>query len=166
LAFDTINPPGRETPCATFIYDFLCTAGFDAQLHPMPDGRTNLVARVGNGTGRPLVFSGHLDTVPLGNQPWSVDPFSGNIREGRLYRRGSTDMKAGVAAFVCAAIEEVDIAIASADTDGYTVGEEFGQACAIFRWKGDVRKGKALGPTAHRCQLWPAPVKINQTHLT
>jgi succinyl-diaminopimelate desuccinylase len=60
LAFDTINPPGRKAPWDTFLYDLLCTEGFDAQLHPMPDGRTNLVAPVGNGTGRPLVFSGHL----------------------------------------------------------------------------------------------------------
>ncbi|MBU2867976.1 M20 family metallopeptidase [Pacificibacter marinus] len=104
LAFDTVNPPGNESSCAAFLYDLLAAAGFEAQLHPMPDGRTNLVAYMGNGTGKPLAFTGHLDTVPLGHQPWQVNPFAGDIIDGRLYGRGSTDMKAGVAAFVSAAI--------------------------------------------------------------
>ncbi|MGJ8545421.1 MAG: M20 family metallopeptidase [Sulfitobacter sp.] len=108
LAFDTVNPPGNETACAALLYDLLKAAGFDAQLHAMPDGRTNLVAQIGNGTGKPLAFTGHLDTVPLGNQPWQVDPFAGSITQGRLYGRGSTDMKAGVAAFVCAAIAQAE----------------------------------------------------------
>jgi succinyl-diaminopimelate desuccinylase len=108
LGFDTVNPPGNETSCAAFLYDLLVSAGFDAQLHPMPDGRTNLVAQIGNGTGRPVAFTGHLDTVPLGNQPWSVSPFAGEIIDGRLYGRGSTDMKAGVAAFVCAAVAQAE----------------------------------------------------------
>ncbi|MEM5477355.1 M20 family metallopeptidase [Pacificibacter sp. AS14] len=108
LAFDTVNPPGNETSCAAFLHDLLTAAGFEAQLYPMPDGRTNLVAYIGNGTGKPLAFTGHLDTVPLGNRPWNVSPFAGDIIDGRLYGRGSTDMKAGVAAFVCAAILQVD----------------------------------------------------------
>lgn len=108
LAFETVNPPGNETACAAFLYDLLTAAGFGVKLHPMPDGRTNLVAYMGNGTGKPLAFTGHLDTVPLGLQPWRVNPFSGDIIDGRLYGRGSTDMKAGVAAFVCAAIAGAD----------------------------------------------------------
>lgn len=108
LAFDTVNPPGNEASCAAFLYDLLKAAGFETQLHPMPDGRTNLVAQIGNGSGKPVAFSGHLDTVPLGNQPWRVNPFAGDIIDGRLYGRGSTDMKAGVAAFISAAIAQVN----------------------------------------------------------
>ncbi|WP_376870485.1 M20/M25/M40 family metallo-hydrolase [Albirhodobacter sp. R86504] len=66
----------------------------------MPDGRANLIAHLGSGTGEPLAFTGHLDTFPLGNQPWRTNPFSGEIRDGKLFGRGSTDMKGGVAAFV------------------------------------------------------------------
>jgi succinyl-diaminopimelate desuccinylase len=108
MAFDTINPPGNETPCAAFLHDLLVAAGFEARLHPMPDGRANLIASIGNGTGKPLAFTGHLDTVPLGNQPWSTDPFAGEIQDGKLFGRGSTDMKGGVAAFVCASIAQAN----------------------------------------------------------
>jgi succinyl-diaminopimelate desuccinylase len=56
----------------------------------------------------PLCFTGHLDTVPLGGQSWSVDPFAAVIEDGKLYGRGASDMKSGVAAFVAAAINFAD----------------------------------------------------------
>jgi acetylornithine deacetylase len=62
-------------------------------------GRHNLVARVpGTGRGRSLLLSGHIDTVPPGREPWRESPWSGAIRAGRLYGRGSWDMKGGLAA--------------------------------------------------------------------
>jgi succinyl-diaminopimelate desuccinylase len=102
VAFDTINPPGRERECLTWIAQQLDAAGFETQLLPMGEGRANLVARIGARDTPPLCFSGHIDTVPLGLAPWSRDPFAGEIVDGRLYGRGSSDMKAGVAAFLCA----------------------------------------------------------------
>ena len=50
-----------------------------------------------------MCFTGHVDVVPLGGKPWSQAPFAGDIVDGKLYGRGSSDMKAGVAAFVEAA---------------------------------------------------------------
>jgi succinyl-diaminopimelate desuccinylase len=50
----------------------------------------------------PLCFTGHVDTVPLGNASWSVDPFGGEILDDKMHGRGSTDMKCGVEAFVAA----------------------------------------------------------------
>ncbi|HWM81761.1 MAG TPA: M20 family metallopeptidase [Pseudolabrys sp.] len=108
VAFDTINPPGRERDCMTWIADQLDAAGFETQLLPMGEERANLVARIGASDEPPLCFSGHIDTVPLGLVPWSRDPFAGEIVNGRLYGRGSSDMKAGVAAFVCALCEQAD----------------------------------------------------------
>jgi acetylornithine deacetylase len=62
-------------------------------------GRHNLVARLpGTGRGRSLLLSGHIDTVPPGPKPWTGGPFSGAIRKGHLYGRGSWDMKGGLAA--------------------------------------------------------------------
>lgn len=103
VQFDTRNPPGDEAACAGFLADLLADAGFDVQAHPFAEGRTNLVAR-GAGAPRraPLCLSGHLDTVPLGEAPWSRDPLAGTIAGERLYGRGASDMKGGVAAMVAA----------------------------------------------------------------
>jgi succinyl-diaminopimelate desuccinylase len=105
IQFDTVNPPGNELGCAQHLDDLLRGAGFTTKLVPLGDGRANLVARAGRrGTRKPLVFTGHIDVVPLGTRPWSVPPFAGEVRDGKLYGRGASDMKGGVAAFVAAAI--------------------------------------------------------------
>ncbi|KFE36283.1 M20 family metallopeptidase [Thioclava atlantica] len=106
MQFDTINPPGNEAPCAQVLRDLLDAAGFETRLYPFGAGRANLVAWLGNGSAPQLGFTGHLDTVPLGAQDWRHDPFAGEIVEGRLYGRGSTDMKGGVAALVMACLAE------------------------------------------------------------
>ncbi len=105
VAFDTINPPGEERPCAEHLGRLLEDAGFSVSYHEFAPRRTSLVASIG-GTSEtpPLCFTGHIDTVPLGAAPWTVDPFAGEISDGKLYGRGTTDMKSGVAAFVVAAI--------------------------------------------------------------
>lgn len=126
VRYETINPPGNERPCAEHLGTLLEAAGFDLVYHPYGEGRASLVARIGGGAdAAPLCFTGHVDTVPLGGQPWSVDPFAAEIADGRLYGRGSSDMKSGVAAFVVAAVELAD---ALAGTPGLvlviTAGEE------------------------------------------
>jgi succinyl-diaminopimelate desuccinylase len=106
IRFDTINPPGNEQPCAEYLGALLEKAGFSINYYPMAEGRPNLIARIGGSADkRPLCFSGHLDVVPLGAAPWSVAPFGADIADGKVYGRGSSDMKAGVAAFVAAALE-------------------------------------------------------------
>ncbi len=127
LAFRTVNPPGEERACAAFLGDLLTRAGFSCTLQPVGDGRANLIARIGRGGPAPLVFTGHIDTVPLGAAPWSADPFAGDIRDGRLYGRGSSDMKSGVAAFVAAAISRAaDLAAGPEVVLAITAGEETG----------------------------------------
>lgn len=103
VAFDTINPPGNERACAEYLGKLLDDAGFSISYHEFDDRRTSLVARIGGSDDiPPLCFTGHIDTVPLGAAPWSVDPFSGEMSNGKLYGRGTSDMKSGVAAFVVA----------------------------------------------------------------
>ena len=69
----------------------------------------NLVASVGGGDGPHLAFNGHTDVVPPGpRDAWTRDPFSGAVRDGRLYGRGACDMKSGVAAFAAAAARHVE----------------------------------------------------------
>ena len=109
VRFKTINPPGAERACAERLASLLESAGFAVDLVPFGEGRAQLVARIGGTAGKlPLGFTGHLDTVPLGAQPWSVDPLAAEIADGRLYGRGSSDMKSGVAAFVTACNELAD----------------------------------------------------------
>lgn len=106
VRFRTINPPGAERACAEWLADQLERAGFSIDLVPFGDGRAQLIARIGGaGDKAPIGFTGHLDTVPLGAQPWSLDPLDGAIVDGKLYGRGASDMKSGVAAFVAASIE-------------------------------------------------------------
>src|SRR5687767_6760471 len=94
IGFNTINPPGTERPCAEHLAALLNAAGFEVELSAFGEDRAQLVARIGCIADRlPLAFTGHLDTVPLGDQPWSIDPFAGEIRDGKLYGRGSSDMK-------------------------------------------------------------------------
>lgn len=106
LRFNTINPPGDERACAEHLGGLLEAAGLEVAYHAFAEDRTSLVARLeGSGDKAPICFTGHIDTVPLGAQPWSKDPFSGEIRDGKLFGRGSSDMKGGVAAFVTATLE-------------------------------------------------------------
>lgn len=106
VRFNTINPPGEEEACARHLGRLLEAAGFRVEEHAFAPRRTSLVARIGDaGRGAPLCFTGHIDVVPLGGAPWSHEPFAAELSGGRIYGRGTTDMKAGVAAFVVAAAQ-------------------------------------------------------------
>ncbi len=106
LAFNTINPPGMERACARHLGAILEAAGFRVAYHEFAESRTSLVAEIGGDDGRPpICFTGHIDTVPLGAKAWTRDAFAGETDGDRLFGRGSTDMKGGIAAFVAAAVE-------------------------------------------------------------
>ena len=106
VRFDTVNPPGRERECGEYLARLLDQNGFQTRLVALDDTRASFVARRGRQRGKPLVFTGHIDVVPLGTRKWAGDPFGGEISGGRVHGRGSSDMKAGVAAFVTAAVAE------------------------------------------------------------
>jgi succinyl-diaminopimelate desuccinylase len=104
LRFDTVNPPGRERDCARYAGAMLEEWGFSVQFFEYEDRRTSVIARAGGSDKKaPLCLTGHLDVVPLGARAWAKDPFSGETDGDRLYGRGSSDMKAGVAAILLAA---------------------------------------------------------------
>ena len=103
VRIDSINPQTPERRCAELVGKLLEDAGYSVASHEFATGRTSVVARR-EGGGLPICFAGHLDTVPLGAAPWSRDPFGGEVDSGKLYGRGSSDMKSGVAAMVGAAL--------------------------------------------------------------
>ncbi|HEX7466294.1 MAG TPA: M20 family metallopeptidase [Usitatibacter sp.] len=134
LAFNTINPPGQERACAHLLGKRLEDAGFRVAYHEFAEGRTSLIARIGGGQAKPpICFTGHIDTVPLGAAHWHHDAFAGETDGDRLYGRGSTDMKSGIAAFMVAALE---LAPRLERTAGLTLvitaGEEIGCEGARF----------------------------------
>jgi succinyl-diaminopimelate desuccinylase len=105
IRFNTINPPGHERDCARHLARLLEPAGFTITEHEFGERRTSLVARLGGAADAPpLCFTGHIDVVPLGTRPWTHEPFAAELGDGRVWGRGSSDMKSGVAAFVVAAL--------------------------------------------------------------
>jgi succinyl-diaminopimelate desuccinylase len=104
LRFDTVNPPGREGDCARYAGAMLQEWGYAVEYFDYEEGRTSVVARAGVSDKKgPLCLTGHLDVVPLGAREWSRDPFAGETDGDKLYGRGASDMKAGVAAILLAA---------------------------------------------------------------
>jgi succinyl-diaminopimelate desuccinylase len=100
----TVNPPADTRACADILMRVLQTEGIEAELIEGSPGVVNVVARMrGDGSGKTLLLNGHIDTVPPGEQ-WTVDPFSGMLRDGMLYGRGSCDMKSGVATMLMAMV--------------------------------------------------------------
>lgn len=111
IRFPTVNPPGEAyRPCAEFVGTRLERLGFtteyiradgapgDSDLFP----RVNVVGRrEGRGPGRTVHFNSHIDVVEAGHG-WTLDPFAGIIRDGRVYGRGACDMKGGLAASIIA----------------------------------------------------------------
>ncbi len=137
IGFPTVNPPGEGyTPCAEHLGRRLEARGFEIGYH-RAEGvigdsarfpRTNIVARKeGRGPGPCVHFNGHIDVVPPG-RGWTVDPFAGEVRDGKVFGRGACDMKGGIAAAVIAveAILEAGTDFPGAIEISGTVDEESG----------------------------------------
>ncbi|MFI7612444.1 M20 family metallopeptidase [Nonomuraea terrae] len=176
------NDPARgrdERPAAELVEARMREWGWDPVVYEAAPGRPNVVAVVegGGGDGPTLMFEGHTDVVTEGDlSTWTVDPFGGEIRDGRLWGRGSADMKSGLAATlyatralqlagpfpgrikVCALADEEGLMIGAhhfvseglaAGVDGAIVAEpEAGEICAVA--KGALRLRVDLtGKMAH-----------------
>jgi succinyl-diaminopimelate desuccinylase len=100
----TVNPPGDEKLAADWLAMQLERMGFHPHVEDLGGNRANIVSVLkGSGEKPALVFNGHLDVVPPGDLPWTYEPFGGIQANGRLYGRGSSDMKSGLMAMVLAA---------------------------------------------------------------
>jgi acetylornithine deacetylase/succinyl-diaminopimelate desuccinylase-like protein len=101
IRLDTSNPPGREILAAQQLKRIFDESGIESSVYESAPGRGNIVARLrGDGSKRPVLLLGHLDVVGVERDHWTVDPFGGEIKGGRLYGRGAADMKSLVAAEV------------------------------------------------------------------
>jgi len=97
VGFDTVSR-NSNLELIHFARDYLAQHGIDSQLVPNADGsKANLFATVGPMTEGGIVLSGHTDVVPVTGQPWDTDPFTVVQKDGRLYGRGTCDMKSFIA---------------------------------------------------------------------
>ena len=115
IRLDTVNPPGNETAAAELLRAYLEPFGVECELYARVPERANLVARIpGRGDGPSLLLLSHTDTVLADPAEWSVDPWSGELRDGCVWGRGALDMKGQVAASA--------VAIASLAREGFEPG--------------------------------------------
>ncbi len=154
IRIPTVNPPGDAyEECARVIGRRLERGGFEVEYHAAegrPEHtrehpRLNVVGvRKGQGRGPVVHLNGHFDVVPAG-AGWSVDPFAGLVRDGRIYGRGSCDMKAGLAAALCAAeaLRRAGVSLAGTLEISGTVDEESGGFAGVAHLaeKGRIKKG-------------------------
>jgi acetylornithine deacetylase len=138
---------GRESPAQEWMAAALRRLGADVdmwdidfaalQSHPafsmeVPRERgLGVVATLGGGPGRTLILNGHVDVVPVGDiSQWSVPPFRATVRDGRVFGRGTCDMKGGLAAALAAmrALTAAAVPLAGCITLHSVVGEEDGGA--------------------------------------
>lgn len=99
MKLETANPPGNEIEGALFLKAILEREGFEVQLFDTAAGslgprRPNLYTRLkGSGGKKAIALVHHIDVVPADKRYWSVDPYSGTIKDGFVYGRGALDMK-------------------------------------------------------------------------
>lgn len=135
IRLDTVNPPGNETQAAELLRDFLEEAGVRCELYARVPERANLVARIpGRGSGPRLLLLSHTDTVLADPAEWTVDPWSGELRDGCVWGRGALDMKGQVAASAVAVASLAregfrpagDLIFAATADEELAEGEDFG----------------------------------------
>jgi succinyl-diaminopimelate desuccinylase len=151
----TVNPPGDfYEDCARAIGARLQAGGFAVEYvaaegrpeHTPKHPRLNVIGRrEGSGPGPTFHMNGHFDVVPAGNG-WTTDPFGGEVKDGRIYGRGSCDMKAGIAAafYAAEALRRAGVKVPGAIELSGTVDEESGGFAGVahLAHTGHIKKGK------------------------
>ena len=102
VRFNTVYLESDESVCLSFLADHLGRAGFKPEMYRYSDTGCCLICQTGEFEDLPIVLSGHIDTVPAAPDLWDTNPWLGHISDGKLYGRGTSDMKGGIAAMVLA----------------------------------------------------------------
>jgi acetylornithine deacetylase/succinyl-diaminopimelate desuccinylase-like protein len=103
IRINTTNPPGNETEAAKYLAETLEKEGFKCELFESAPGRGSIITRLkGSGEKPSLLLLSHLDVVAANPREWSVDPFSGLVKNGFVWGRGALDMKSMTAMEVVA----------------------------------------------------------------
>ena len=169
IRIPTVNPPGDAyEACARIVGDRLARSGFDVEYHTA-EGRPEHTSQhprvnvVGLRRGRhlrPAVhLNGHLDVVPPG-EGWTVDPFGGVVQDGRVYGRGASDMKAGLAAaiFAAEAIRRAGVDLQGSLEISGTVDEESGGFAGVA-W---LARERRLSADRQDFVIIPEPLDVDR----
>jgi len=165
IQIDSRNPtlapdsPG-EGDCALALASVLDDWGFSVEVTEIAPGRLNVLARLGPSDAPALMLNGHLDVV--GVEGMIHDPFAADVRDGRIYGRGSADMKGGLAAMCCAAVSGVGPATRRQILVAAVVDEEYESLGLRALLRSGVRAEAAIVTeptrlaicTAHRGFAW------------
>lgn len=165
----TVNPPGEAyEECARTIGERLRACEFEVEYHAAIDRpehtaqhpRVNVIGLRRGRTLRPLVhLNGHIDVVPPGDG-WSMDPFAGIVRDGKIYGRGACDMKSGIAAAVYAAeaIRRSGIELHGSIEISGTVDEESGGFAGVA-W---LAQQKRIHADRQNYVIIPEPLNVDR----
>ena len=100
LSIPSVNHKDDEGKVAEYLQAYLTEAGIEAKVQRIDETHANLIAFIpGENHGKPTVWNGHIDTVPYGDlAEWETNPAEPTEKDGKLYARGASDMKSGIAA--------------------------------------------------------------------
>ncbi|MGW6382201.1 M20 family metallopeptidase [Peribacillus butanolivorans] len=177
IQVNSVNPQGNEKRVAEVIQTYLKSSDLQVELDDLGNDRANLFVTYPNvkSDDRYLVYSGHFDTVPTGKVEWQHDPFSGQLIDNKVFGRGATDMKSGVAAMVLAleCIERAGVHLNGKLQFVGTAGEEVdGYGAKKVVEKGQIDKATALVVsepsenelyTSHKGCLWLEIITYGKT---
>ncbi|KRF67814.1 succinyl-diaminopimelate desuccinylase [Bacillus sp. Soil768D1] len=177
IQVNSVNPQGNEKRVAEVIQTYLKSSNLQVELDDLGNDRANLFVTYPNvkSGDRYLVYSGHFDTVPTGKVEWEHDPFSGKLIDNKVFGRGATDMKSGVAAMVLAleCIERAGVQLTGKLQFVGTAGEEVdGYGAKKVVEKGQIDKATALVVsepsenelyTSHKGCLWLEIITYGKT---
>lgn len=171
------TPEKGELQTALIIAEELKKAGIESEIDKWDENRANITARIGKKGGKSIILACHMDVVPPGNAAWKHPPFEPTEEDGKIYGRGSADMKGGIAAGIQAITE---LAGQKDNLNGEiiftaTAGEET-NSCGVKRFL--QNQGKDINNpvgiiipeptdfqavTAHRGMLWVKVTTIGKT---
>ncbi len=144
----SVNPPGDELPIADYMASTLKKFGLEVELIRHSPTRASVLARLKGFGERPgLLYNGHLDTVPVGTEEWVYDPFAAEVAQGKIWGRGTADMKGGLAALMVAAktLAEARISLRGDFILAATAGEETdSQGAMAIATRSDLEPLQAL----------------------
>jgi len=128
IQIKSVNPPGNENQIANFIRKFLLKNTIHSELVPLEEGRSSVIAKIEGEEEGNITLCGHIDTVRVNEEDWTKPAFKGLIEKGKMYGRGASDMKGGVAAILYAAalLKRRGIVPKKTVQLALTAGEEWG----------------------------------------